>query len=80
MTDILKEQGSSGAWIVSGTLLLGVTIAVYDHEPYARMLPISSVSSDIRALYRLEFMCRKCLFGHTQYQVRRTATTEAMRT
>jgi hypothetical protein len=44
------ERGSSGAWVVQGSSLLGIIIAVYDNEPYAHMLDITNVFQDIRAL------------------------------
>ena len=48
--DLYTEQGLSGAWVVSGETLLGVIIAIYDDEPYAHMLEITSIFSDVRAL------------------------------
>jgi hypothetical protein len=44
------EQGLSGAWVVRGPCLIGMIIAVYEDEPYAHVLPISSIFTDIRAL------------------------------
>jgi hypothetical protein len=44
------DRGSSGAWVVQGSKLIGIIIAVYDDEPYAHMLDIASVFQDIRAL------------------------------
>jgi hypothetical protein len=49
-TNTNEEQGLSGAWVVRGPRLIGMIIAVYDDEPYAHVLPISSVFSDIEAL------------------------------
>lgn len=49
-TDELVARGSSGAWVVQGSYLVGMIIAVYDDEPYAHMLEVASVFSDIRAL------------------------------
>lgn len=49
-----SEQGLSGAWVVSGDQLLGMIIAVYDDEPYAHMLEMTKVISDIRALMSTE--------------------------
>jgi hypothetical protein len=46
----IPERGSSGAWVVQGSSLLGIIIAVYDDEPYAHMLDITNVFQDIRAL------------------------------
>ncbi|KAF2023645.1 hypothetical protein EK21DRAFT_118556 [Setomelanomma holmii] len=46
----ILKRGSSGAWVVQGSCLIGVIITVYDDEPYAHMLSITSVLSDIRAL------------------------------
>jgi hypothetical protein len=46
----IPEPGSSGAWVVQGSSLLGIIIAVYDNEPYAHMLDITNVFQDIRAL------------------------------
>jgi hypothetical protein len=46
----IPERGSSGAWVVQGSSLLGIIIAVYDNEPYAHMLDITNVFHDIRAL------------------------------
>ncbi|KAF2685155.1 hypothetical protein K458DRAFT_486797 [Lentithecium fluviatile CBS 122367] len=46
-TDERLERGSSGAWVVRGTKLLGMIVAVYDQEQYAHMLPMHKVFADI---------------------------------
>jgi hypothetical protein len=51
LTDSYAAKGSSGAWVVRGSDLLGVIVAVYDNEPYAHMLPIEQVFSGIRSAY-----------------------------
>lgn len=51
LTDDRTGKGSSGAWVVRGSDLLGVIVAVYDNEPYAHMLPIEQVFSAIRSAY-----------------------------
>ena len=47
----LPEPGLSGTWVTRGSDLLGVIVAVYENEPYAHMLPIHRVFSDIRSLF-----------------------------
>ncbi|KAF1993486.1 MFS general substrate transporter [Amniculicola lignicola CBS 123094] len=44
------ELGLSGSWVVRGADLLGMIIAVYTDEPYAHMLPITQILSDIQAM------------------------------
>lgn len=44
------EPGLSGTWVTRGSDLLGVIVAVYENEPYAHMLPIRQVFSDIQSL------------------------------
>jgi hypothetical protein len=51
LTDVPTEKGTSGAWVVRGSTLLGVIVAVYENEPYAHMLPMEQVFADIRAAY-----------------------------
>jgi tetratricopeptide (TPR) repeat protein len=45
-----SEQGSSGAWVVCGTKLIGMIIAVYENEPYAHMIEVNTIFSDIKSL------------------------------
>jgi hypothetical protein len=49
-TEAPLERGLSGAWVICGGQLAGIIIAVYDNEPYAHMLPIGQVFSDIKAV------------------------------
>jgi hypothetical protein len=51
MADYKTEKGSSGAWVVRGSDLLGVIVATYDNESYAHMLPIEQVFDGIRTAY-----------------------------
>lgn len=49
-TEVPLERGLSGTWVLGDGRLTGVIIAVYDDEPYAHMLPVSQIFSDIQAL------------------------------
>lgn len=51
VTDTTLEKGLSGAWVVHGNGLLGMIVAIYDHEPYAHMLPMQKVFSDIQTTF-----------------------------
>ncbi|KAF2728232.1 hypothetical protein EJ04DRAFT_569684 [Polyplosphaeria fusca] len=42
--------GMSGTWVVCGSTLVGMIIAIYAGESYAHMLPITDVFSDIQSL------------------------------
>ncbi|KAF2789692.1 MFS general substrate transporter [Melanomma pulvis-pyrius CBS 109.77] len=44
------ELGLSGTWVTRGSDLLGMIVAIYEDEPYAHMLPIHQVFSDIKSL------------------------------
>ncbi|KAH8731768.1 hypothetical protein GQ44DRAFT_721947 [Phaeosphaeriaceae sp. PMI808] len=43
--------GASGTWVVESGALIGIVTAAYDNEPYAHMIPIASVFSDIEKIY-----------------------------
>lgn len=45
--DTPLERGTSGAWVVQGSFLLGIIVAVYEHEPYAHMLEMTSVFDSV---------------------------------
>ncbi|KAF2105672.1 hypothetical protein BDV96DRAFT_677252 [Lophiotrema nucula] len=48
-TDVPLSVGVSGAWVARDAELLGMIIAVYADEPYAHMLPIEDIFSDLRS-------------------------------
>lgn len=53
------ELGLSGCWVVRGSKLLGIIVAVYEVEPYAHMIPASAIFSDIKSLVSKETEVRE---------------------
>jgi hypothetical protein len=57
---------------VDGRALLGVITAVYDNEPYAHMIPITSILSGIQSMFGGDPMRTKVkVVSHGQIEARR---------
>jgi hypothetical protein len=74
-----EEQGLSGAWVVRGSHLIGMILAVYEDEPYAHVLPISSVFRAIETFLSKErLLCKASLPTRPQPLTKRPSSKDYM--